>query len=47
VRFGYGNSVEHSRIKLEHDLYYVKYASLLLDLRILLRTIPVMLSFQG
>jgi len=47
VRFGYGNSVEHAKIKLEHDLYYVKNAGLLLDLRILLRTIPVMLSFQG
>jgi lipopolysaccharide/colanic/teichoic acid biosynthesis glycosyltransferase len=47
VRFGYCSSEEDAKIKLEHDLYYVKHASLLLDLRILLRTIPVMLSLQG
>src|SRR5512136_1227421 len=32
VHYGYGNSVEDSRIKLEYDLYYVKHASLYLDL---------------
>ena len=47
VRYRYGNSAEDSEIKLEYDLYYVKHASLLLDLRILLLTIPVMLQFMG
>ncbi|MBE9472083.1 MAG: sugar transferase [Chloroflexi bacterium] len=47
VRYRYGNSAEDSEIKLEYDLYYVKHASLFLDLRILLLTIPVMLQFMG
>jgi exopolysaccharide biosynthesis polyprenyl glycosylphosphotransferase len=47
VRYHYGNSAEDSEIKLEYDLYYVKHASLFLDLRILLLTIPVMLQFMG
>lgn len=47
VQYRYGSSVDDSRIKLEYDLYYVKHASLLLDLRIALQTIPVMLLFKG
>jgi len=47
VRYRYGNSAEDAEIKLEYDLYYVKHASLFLDLRILLLTIPVMLQFIG
>ena len=43
----YGNSVEDSRIKLEYDLYYVKHASLYLDLLILLQTVRVVLGFMG
>ena len=47
VRYGYGSSTQDARIKLEHDLYYVKHANLFLDLRILLQTIPMMLQFEG
>ncbi len=47
VQYRYGNSVDDARIKLEYDLYYVKHAGLLLDLRIALQTIPVMLTFKG
>jgi exopolysaccharide biosynthesis polyprenyl glycosylphosphotransferase len=47
IRYRYGSSVEDSRIKLEYDLYYVKHASLYLDLLILLRTVPTMLQFKG
>ncbi len=47
VRYRYGNSAEDAEIKLEYDLYYVKHTSLLLDLRILLLTLPVMLQFMG
>jgi exopolysaccharide biosynthesis polyprenyl glycosylphosphotransferase len=47
VRYGYGNSVEDARIKLEYDLYYVKHVSLYLDLLILLQTVRVVLGFQG
>ena len=47
IRYHYGSSVEDSRVKLEYDLYYVKHASLYLDLLILLRTVPTMLQFRG
>ncbi len=47
VQYRYGNTVDDSRIKLEYDLYYVKNANMLLDLRIILRTISVMLQLKG
>ncbi len=47
IRYRYGSSVEDSRIKLEYDLYYVKHASLYLDLLIMLQTAPVMLGLKG
>jgi exopolysaccharide biosynthesis polyprenyl glycosylphosphotransferase len=47
VQFRYGNSEDDARIKLEYDLYYVKHASFLLDLRIALQTAPVMLLAKG
>jgi lipopolysaccharide/colanic/teichoic acid biosynthesis glycosyltransferase len=39
--------VLETRTKLEYDLYYVKYASVGLDLRILLRTIAVVIKMRG
>jgi len=47
VNYRYGASVEDARFKLEYDLYYIKNMSLLLDLKILLRTIGVVLFGQG
>jgi len=47
VRHSYTRSVQETRTKLEFDLYYVKHVSLALDLRILLRTILVVLRMQG
>jgi exopolysaccharide biosynthesis polyprenyl glycosylphosphotransferase len=47
VKFGYGSTHEDSRIKLEHDLYYVKHASPILDLLIILKTLPVMILGKG
>ncbi|MFO0745320.1 MAG: sugar transferase [Myxococcota bacterium] len=47
VRLPYGASVEDSFAKLEHDLYYLKRASLGFDLSILLRTIPIVLGLRG
>lgn len=47
VQYRYGNTVDDARIKLEYDLYYVKHPSLLLELRILLKTASVMLQFKG
>ena len=47
VMYRYGASLQDSVIKLQHDLYYVKHQSVLLDLHILLKTIPVVLGFKG
>jgi exopolysaccharide biosynthesis polyprenyl glycosylphosphotransferase len=47
VCYRYGASMEDSLIKLQYDLYYVKHVSLLMDLRIVLLTIPVVLGFKG
>lgn len=47
VNFPYGASIEDAEIKLEYDLYYIKNMSVLLDLRIALRTVGVMLFPSG
>ncbi len=47
VHYEYGDSVEDARIKLEYDLYYVKHASLYLDLLILLHTVRVIFGLKG
>jgi exopolysaccharide biosynthesis polyprenyl glycosylphosphotransferase len=47
VRFRYTSSLHDSRVKLEYDLYYVKNASLLLDVKILFLTIFVVLGMRG
>lgn len=47
VRYPYGASVEDAVEKLRYDLYYIKNISILLDLKIILKTISVMLRCQG
>ncbi|MCW7471376.1 exopolysaccharide biosynthesis polyprenyl glycosylphosphotransferase [Leptospira kanakyensis] len=47
VNFDYGSSVEDSRIKLEYDLYYIKNYSFFLDLRIVIKTIRVVIFGRG
>lgn len=47
VNYPYGASDEDAQNKLEYDLYYIKNMSLLLDLKIMLRTIGVILLGQG
>ncbi len=47
VCYPYGSSVEDSRRKLEYDLYYAKNMSLLLDIKIVLKTIGVILFPKG
>ena len=41
VNFPYGASIDDSRIKLSHDLYYIKNFSILLDIFIFIKTIKV------
>ncbi len=47
VNYRYGASVKDALRKLEYDLYYIKNRSLLLDIKIILKTIGVVLFGQG
>ena len=47
VMYRYGASLQDSVIKLQHDLYYVKHQSVLLDLHILLKDDPRCPRLQG
>ncbi|HVN95523.1 MAG TPA: sugar transferase [Syntrophorhabdaceae bacterium] len=47
INYQYGASIEDAKNKLEYDIYYVKNMSLMLDFKILLRTIGVVLLSDG
>ena len=47
VRYGYANTLEEEVEKIRYDLYYLKHASLRLDLRILFETIKIVLVGHG
>ncbi len=47
VNYGYVRTVEDTALKLEYDLYYIRHRSLILDLKILLRTMGTVIRFQG
>lgn len=47
VQYKYGNTLEDAREKLQYDLFYIKNASLGLDLLILLQTIKIVLLGRG
>lgn len=47
ICFRYAGSLEDSLMKLQYDLYYVKNLSLWLDVRILFRTVRVVLCGEG
>lgn len=47
VMYRYGSSQEDSLIKLQYDLYYIKHRSPMLDLRIVAKTIKVVLFAAG
>jgi len=47
VNYGYANSYESSKDKLEYDLYYVLNRSFFLDLGILLKTIKIIFLGRG
>ena len=47
IHQNYGDSVEGAKEKLEYDLYYVKHASPVTDVLIILRTISKVLGLQG
>jgi len=47
IRCPYAASEEDALLKLEYDLYYLQNASLLFDLRIILKTISIVFSAWG
>jgi len=47
VKYPYGASLEDALRKLEYDLYYIKNTSILLDLKIILRTVGVVVLGEG
>lgn len=47
VNYKYASDADDALIKLQYDLYYIKHRSFFLDLRILLRTIGVVIKFKG
>jgi exopolysaccharide biosynthesis polyprenyl glycosylphosphotransferase len=47
VNYSYGASVDDTLRKLEYDLYYLRYYSMVLDASIVLKTIQVMLFGKG
>jgi len=47
VKYPYGENVEDSAKKLEYDLYYLKNRSIILDIRIIYKTIYTMIVSKG
>lgn len=47
IRAGYAASEADTKVKLEHDLYYIKNYSIFLDLLIILNTVRVVLFREG
>lgn len=47
VRYPYGNTLEDAKEKLQYDLYYIKNASIGLDLLIMFQTIKTVLLRRG
>ena len=44
IRYKYGSSQLDAKIKLQYDLYYVQHMSLLLDIQIIIMTIPMLMK---
>lgn len=47
VKYPYGENVEDSAKKLEYDLYYIKNRSVILDIRIIYKTVYTMIVSKG
>jgi lipopolysaccharide/colanic/teichoic acid biosynthesis glycosyltransferase len=47
LNYQYGASVEDARMKLQYDLYYIKYYGIVLDTMIILQTLRVVLWPEG
>ena len=47
IKYKYGSTIEDAREKLQYDLYYIKNASIGLDLLIMFQTIKTVLLLRG
>jgi lipopolysaccharide/colanic/teichoic acid biosynthesis glycosyltransferase len=47
IKYKYGSTVEDAREKLQYDLYYIKNASIGLDLLIMFQTVKTVLLLRG
>ncbi|MBV9573518.1 MAG: TIGR03013 family PEP-CTERM/XrtA system glycosyltransferase [Acidobacteriales bacterium] len=47
IRYKYGNTIEDAKEKLQYDLFYIKNASLGLDILIMFQTIKIVLLGRG
>ncbi|MGD0013930.1 MAG: sugar transferase [Bryobacteraceae bacterium] len=47
INYKYGDTLEDTIVKLEHDLYYIKHISLALDAFIIFHTLKTILRFRG
>ena len=47
INYGYPETVDETINKLEYDLYYIKNRTILLDLRIILGTLPTIFGLKG
>ncbi len=47
IQYIYGSGVEDAKVKLSYELYYLKHQSILLDLKIILKTIKVVFLRKG
>lgn len=47
IKYRYGSSIEDSVEKLKFDLYYIKHRSLIVDAKIVVKTIGTVLFFKG
>lgn len=47
VNYRYASTMEETSIKLEHDLYYIMHRNIMMDLRIILRTLGAVVGFRG
>lgn len=47
INYKYGNTLQDTVVKLEYDLYYIKYVSLSLDFYIMFHTVKTMLLTRG
>ena len=47
VNYSYGDSIEDSLVKLQYDLYYIKYRSIFLDINIIIKTLSTVLFYRG